>query len=103
MSWEKDTKHHDAVGRVWWIIAKANVKGNTVLGVAMRMTGAPNIYAIAVVDPDRPDTASVLLDDGFTTIYENFDGFEGASASTRWTHDGVSHSSASGTRRREWR
>lgn len=69
MTWDKDKPYHDAIGRVWWVIAKANVKGNTILGVAMRMTGAPNIYAIAVVDSDRPDTANVLLDDGFTTIY----------------------------------
>ena len=70
MTFVKGKAYHDATGRVWHVLCRNTLfDGTTVLTVARWMVGGPNIYAHAVVDDEI--RATVLLDDGFTTIYSD--------------------------------
>lgn len=70
MTFVKGKAYYDAIGRVWHVLCKNTLlDGTTVLTVARWMVGGPNIYAHAVEDDEI--RATVLLDDGFTTIYSD--------------------------------
>ena len=67
MTFEVDEKYPDVMGRYWYVLCKNDIKGTTVLTVARRMMGGIDVYAQAIYEGG--ETATVLLKDGFTTIY----------------------------------
>lgn len=70
MTFEKDGIYRDANGDNWRVLAKNTIKeGVTLLVVAQYIIPGPSIFAQAVVEGDGK-TATILLDDGFTTIYD---------------------------------
>lgn len=70
MTFEKEKKYRDAVGRIWCVMLMNELGGGTrIMTVVRYFIGGPSVYAHAVDNKDG--TATVLLDDGFTTIYED--------------------------------
>lgn len=74
MTFEKDGIYRDANGDSWRVLAKNTIKdGTTLLIVAQYIIPGPNRFAQAIVEDDGK-TATVLLDEGFTTLYDWDDG-----------------------------
>ena len=71
MTFETGKVYHDAIGRRWWVLCRDHIKDADVLTVARYFFGGPNKYAHAVIDEDDDGKATVLLDNGFTTIYDD--------------------------------
>lgn len=69
MTFETGKKYRDVIGRKWWVLCSRNVDGNTVLALGRYFVGGPNKYAIGVVEDDGK-TATVLIEGGFTTIFD---------------------------------
>lgn len=72
MTFEMGKKYRDAVGRMWRVkkILMNELDGSTrLMNVVRYFIGGPSVYTYAV--DNRDGTATVLLDDGFTTIYED--------------------------------
>ena len=69
MTFETGKKYKDVMGRIWRPMLITKIKGNvTVMTVVRYFVGGSNVYAHAIDEGDG--TATVLLDDGFTTIYD---------------------------------
>ena len=74
MTIEKNGIYCDANGDNWRVLAKNTIKdGTTLLIVAQYIIPGPSIFAQAIVEDDGK-TATVLLDEGFTTLYDWDDG-----------------------------
>ena len=63
MTFEVGRCYYDAVGRKWRIVKRTMIDESTVVFIVRHH------FKVQIAVEDTPDMATVLLDEGFTTIY----------------------------------